>query len=46
MDFSYNNLWKVLEEKDMTKEELKGATGMSSATIGKLGKNENNALKR
>lgn len=41
MAFSYNNLWKVLEDKKMTKEDLKKATGMSSATIAKLGKNEN-----
>ena len=41
MAFSYNNLWKVLEDKNMTKEDLKKATGMSSATIAKLGKNEN-----
>ena len=41
MAFSYDNLWKILEEKQMTKEDLKNATGMSSATIAKLGKNEN-----
>ena len=41
MAFSYNNLWKVLKDKNMTKEDLKKATGMSSATIAKLGKNEN-----
>ena len=40
MAFSYDNLWKVLERKNMTKEDLKNATGMSSATIAKLGKNE------
>ena len=40
MAFSYSNLWKVLVEKNMTKEDLKKATGMSSATIAKLGKNE------
>ena len=40
MAFSYNNLWEILKEKDMTKEDLKNATGMSSATIAKLGKNE------
>jgi len=41
MAFSYNNLLKVLEGKKMTKEDLKRATGMSSATIAKLEKNEN-----
>lgn len=45
MAFSYNNLWKVLEDKNMTKEDLKKATGMSSATIAKLGKNENINMK-
>lgn len=40
MAFSYDNLWEILEEKQMTKEDLKNATGMSSATIAKLGKNE------
>lgn len=40
MAFSYDNLWKLLEEKNMTKEDLKKSTGMSSATIAKLGKNE------
>lgn len=41
MAFSYDNLWEVLKSKNMTKEDLKEATGMSSATIAKLGKNEN-----
>ncbi|WP_130806021.1 helix-turn-helix domain-containing protein [Senegalia massiliensis] len=45
MAFSYNNLWKLLEKKDMTKEDLKKATGMSSATIAKLSKNENINMK-
>ena len=40
MAFSYDNLWRILKEKQMTKEDLKNATGMSSATIAKLGKNE------
>ncbi|MBU3209866.1 helix-turn-helix transcriptional regulator [Clostridium algidicarnis] len=40
MAFSYDNLWRILEAKNMTKEDLKNATGMSSATIAKLGKNE------
>lgn len=40
MAFSYNNLWKILEERNMIKEDLKRITGMSSATIAKLGKNK------
>ena len=45
MAFSYENLWKILEEKNMSKQDLKKATGMSSATIAKLGKNENINMK-
>lgn len=45
MAFSYDNLWKLLEERDMTKEDLKKSTGMSSATIAKLGKNESVNMK-
>lgn len=45
MAFSYDNLWKVLENKNMSKEDLKRATGMSSATIAKLSKNENINMK-
>ncbi len=45
MAFSYDNLWKVLENKSMSKEDLKRATGMSSATIAKLSKNENINMK-
>ena len=45
MAFSYDNLWKVLENKSMSKEDLKRATGMYSATIAKLSKNENINMK-
>jgi len=45
MAFSYNNLWQLLEKRNMTKEDLKKATGMSSATIAKLSKNENINMK-
>lgn len=41
MAFLYDNLWKLLEQKNMNKQDLKRTTGMSSATIAKLGKNEN-----
>lgn len=40
MAFNYNKLWKLLEEKKMYKEDLRVETGMSSATLAKLGKNE------
>lgn len=40
MAFNYSKLWKLLEEKEMLKEDLRIATGMSSATLAKLGKNK------
>lgn len=40
MAFDYSKLWKLLEEKNMYKEDLRIATGMSSATLAKLGKNK------
>lgn len=41
MHFSYNNLWKLLIDKNMNKQDLKKMTGISSASIAKLGKGEN-----
>ena len=41
MRISYNKLWKLLIEKDMTKMELKDAAGISAASIAKLGKGAN-----
>lgn len=38
---SYNKLWKMLIDKNMNKQDLKHATGISSASIAKLGKGEN-----
>lgn len=38
---SYNKLWKMLIDKNMNKQDLKKATGISSASIAKLGKGEN-----
>lgn len=38
---SYNKLWKILIDKNMNKQDLKNATGISSASIAKLGKGEN-----
>ncbi len=38
---SYNKLWKMLIDKNMKKQDLKNATGISSASIAKLGKGEN-----
>jgi putative transcriptional regulator len=35
---SYNKLWKILINKNMTKMELKEAARVSAASIAKLGK--------
>ncbi|BAK56935.1 XRE family transcriptional regulator [Candidatus Arthromitus sp. SFB-mouse-Japan] len=41
MRISYNKLWKMLIDKNMNKQDLKNATGISAASIAKLGKGEN-----
>lgn len=41
MDVSYKKLWKLLIDRDMKKKDLRAATGISSASMAKLGKNEN-----
>ncbi len=41
MRISYNKLWKMLIDKNMTKMELKEAAGVSAASIAKLGKGGN-----
>lgn len=41
MAFDYEKLWGILTERKMYKDDLRIATGMSSATLAKLGKNEN-----
>ncbi len=38
---SFNKLWKLLIDKNMKKKDLMSITGISQATIGKLGRNEN-----
>ena len=40
MQISYNKLWKLLIDRGMKKTDLKNATGISSSTISKMGKNE------
>lgn len=40
MEISYNKLWKILIDRGMNKTDLKNATGISSSTISKMGKNE------
>lgn len=41
MIVSYNKLWHLLLDKKMNKQNLKTATGISTASIAKLGKGEN-----
>ena len=41
MVISYKKLWKLLIDKDMKKKDLQELAGISSASITKLGKNEN-----
>ena len=41
MYISYNKLWKLLIDKNMNKQDLKKLSGVSSASIAKLGKGEN-----
>lgn len=40
MALSYNNLWKLLVDKKMTKTDLRIKTGISSSTLAKLSKEE------
>lgn len=41
MGYRYNRLWKILIDKEMNKVELRDAAGITSATLAKLGKNQN-----
>jgi len=41
MRISYNKLWKLLIDKNMNKKDLKNVSGISSASIAKLGRGEN-----
>lgn len=41
MAICYNNLWKLLIDKNMKKNELGEATGISYTLIAKRGKSEN-----
>lgn len=41
MKTTYKKLWKLLIDREMTKSELRERTGISSASLAKLGKGEN-----
>ena len=38
---SYNKLWKLLIDKNMNKSELRDKSKISTASLAKLGRNEN-----
>lgn len=40
MAISYNKLWKVLIDKNMSKVALRDGTGMGPGTLAKLSKNQ------
>ena len=44
MSFSYNKLWKLLIDENMTKSDLRKSIGISSSTMAKMGKGENISL--
>lgn len=41
LKFSYNKLWKLLIDKNMSKSELRELAGISSSTLSKLSKGGN-----
>mgnify|MGYP003615045844 CR=1 FL=1 len=41
MIISYKKLWKLLIDKNLTRSDLRKMTGISSASIAKMGKSEN-----
>ncbi|AND85595.1 helix-turn-helix domain-containing protein [Clostridium tyrobutyricum] len=41
MSISYKKLWKLLIDRGMKKKDLREAAGISTASMAKLGKNEN-----
>lgn len=41
MAISFNKLWKLLIDKNMKKKDLQSLSGISPATVSKLGRNEN-----
>lgn len=45
MALSYKKLWKLLIDKDMKKEDLRIAAGLTSTAIAKLGRNEDVSTK-
>jgi putative transcriptional regulator len=44
MEVSYKKLWKILIDKDMKKQDLQAAAGISWASVTKLSKGETVSL--
>lgn len=44
MKISYNNLWKIMIDRDMQKKDLIEKIGVSSTTVAKMGKGEKVSL--
>lgn len=40
MTVSYNKLWKIMIDRNINKTELRRLSGISTATLAKLGKNQ------
>ena len=45
MAINYNNLWKLLIDRGMTKTDLRIKEGLTTSAIAQLGKNEYVSLK-
>lgn len=45
MTVCYKKLWKILIDKDMKKQDLRFATGLSTNTLAKLTKNQDVSTK-
>lgn len=45
MAISYNNLWKLLIDRGMTRTDLRIKAGLTTSAIAQLGKNEYVSLK-
>ena len=41
MHISYRPLWVLLAKREMTKKEMRAKSGISTASLAKLGKGEN-----
>lgn len=41
MRLSYNRLWKLLIDRNMSRQDLRGRVGLSASTMAKLAKGDN-----